>query len=92
MYNWVTLLYSRNENDIVNQLYFNKKFKTREKRPPEGFPSVLLLTLIGGYMGVFFYLLKCTVAQLCDYTKHHWIVYIKGVNCIVVNYILSWVF
>ena len=25
MYNWVTLLYSRNEHNIVNQLYFNKK-------------------------------------------------------------------
>ena len=25
MYNWLTLLYSRNYHDIVNQLYSNKK-------------------------------------------------------------------
>ena len=25
VYNWVTLLYSRDWHDIVNQLYFNKK-------------------------------------------------------------------
>ena len=24
MYNWITLLYSRNQHNIVNQLYFNK--------------------------------------------------------------------
>ena len=27
MYDWVTLLYSRNWHNIVNQLYFNKKKK-----------------------------------------------------------------
>ena len=27
MYNWVTLLYSRNQHNIVNQLYFKKKKK-----------------------------------------------------------------
>ena len=27
MYNWVTLLYSRNWHSIVNQLYHNKKKK-----------------------------------------------------------------
>ena len=26
VYNWVTLLYSRDWHNIVNQLYFNKKF------------------------------------------------------------------
>ena len=25
MYNWFTLLYSRNQHNIVNQLYFNLK-------------------------------------------------------------------
>ena len=24
MYNWITLLYSRNQHNIVNQSYFNK--------------------------------------------------------------------
>ena len=27
IYDWVTLLYSRNRHNIVNQLYFNKKEK-----------------------------------------------------------------
>ena len=27
MYDWVTLLYSRNRHDIVNQLYIHKKQK-----------------------------------------------------------------
>ena len=27
MYDWVTLLYSRNGHNIVNQLYFNKKIQ-----------------------------------------------------------------
>ena len=31
MYNWVTLLYSRNWYNIVNQLYFNKN-KTKPKK------------------------------------------------------------
>ena len=32
MYNWVTLLYSRNCPNIVNQLYFNlKKLKNKQK-------------------------------------------------------------
>ena len=26
MYNWFILLYSRNEHNIVNQLYSNRKF------------------------------------------------------------------
>ena len=26
MYNWFTLLYSRNQHNIVNQLYSNKNF------------------------------------------------------------------
>ena len=25
MYSWITLLYSSNKHNIVNQLYFNKK-------------------------------------------------------------------
>ena len=49
----------------------NKKKKRKENRVPEGFPSILLLTLIGGYMSISFYLLKCTLVLLCDYTKHH---------------------
>ena len=28
MYNWITLLYSSNYHNIVNQLYFNKKLKS----------------------------------------------------------------
>ena len=35
MYNWITLLYSRNEHNIVNQLYFNKKFFLIKKRYSE---------------------------------------------------------
>ena len=32
VYNWVTLLYSRDWHSIVNQLYFNlKKLKKKEK-------------------------------------------------------------
>ena len=27
MYNWFTLLYTWNEHNIVNQLYFNKNLK-----------------------------------------------------------------
>ena len=35
MYNWITLLYSRNKHNIVNQLYFNKKKKRlKEKKWP----------------------------------------------------------
>ena len=33
MYDWVTLLYSRNWYNIVNQLYFNKKNQKKEKFP-----------------------------------------------------------
>ena len=34
MYNWITLLYTRNSHDIVNQLYFNKiKHKTFNSNP-----------------------------------------------------------
>ena len=32
MYNWITLLYSRNEHNIVNQLYFNKKKKLKKRK------------------------------------------------------------
>ena len=38
MYNGITLLYSRNEHNIVNQLYLNKIIKKKTKRN-----SVLLL-------------------------------------------------
>ena len=31
MKNWITLLYSRNQHNIVNQLYFNKKNTKTEK-------------------------------------------------------------
>ena len=37
MYNWITLLYSRNEHNILNQLYFNKinlKEETSGAVPP----------------------------------------------------------
>ena len=30
VYNWVTILYSRDWHNIVNQLYFNKKKKKKE--------------------------------------------------------------
>ena len=36
MYNWVTMLYSRNWHNVVNQLYFNKiknKNKKQKKNP-----------------------------------------------------------
>ena len=29
VFNWVTLLYSRNKHNTVNQLYFNKKIKSK---------------------------------------------------------------
>ena len=32
MYNWITLLYSRNYDNIVNQLYFNKTLKNDKKK------------------------------------------------------------
>ena len=32
MYNWITLLYSRNQHNIVNQLYFNKINLKKYKR------------------------------------------------------------
>ena len=32
MYDWVTLLYSRNWHNIVNQFYFNKKHFLKEKK------------------------------------------------------------
>ena len=37
VYNWITLLYSRNYHNIVNQLYFNKtlRIKKRIKRNRE---------------------------------------------------------
>ena len=28
----------------------------------------------------------CVIAQLCEYTKNHWIVYFKWVNVLYVNY------
>ena len=31
MYNWITLLYSRNQHNIVNQLYFNLKNYVKNK-------------------------------------------------------------
>ena len=31
MYNWITLLYTWNYHNIVNQLYSNKKFKKFNK-------------------------------------------------------------
>ena len=44
MYNWVTLLYSRNWHNIVNQLYFNNN----KKNGPQGSihpPTFLTLAL-----------------------------------------------
>ena len=42
MYNWITLLYSRREHNIVNQLYFNKHTHTQaDTKKMDGF---LLLT------------------------------------------------
>ena len=32
MYSWVTLLYSRNEHNIVNQLYFSVRFLKNKKK------------------------------------------------------------
>ena len=32
MYNWITLLYSRNDHNIINQLYFNKVLKNEKKK------------------------------------------------------------
>ena len=32
MYDWVTLLYSRNWHNIINQLYFNKKYFFKKVR------------------------------------------------------------
>ena len=32
MYNWITLLYSRNYYNIVNEPYFNKTLKNRKKK------------------------------------------------------------
>ena len=29
MYDWVTLLYGRNWHNIVNQIYFNKKYREK---------------------------------------------------------------
>ena len=36
IYNWVTLLYSRNYYNIVNQLYFNKKWEKKRKTKTPG--------------------------------------------------------
>ena len=45
VYNWVTLLYSRNEYNIVNKLYFNKnKFKKFLFWPFKLFLTALLIT------------------------------------------------
>ena len=35
MYNWITLLYSRNDHNIVNQLYFNKTLKMKKIDQPK---------------------------------------------------------
>ena len=32
MYNWITLLYSRNDHSLVHQLYFNKTLKNGKKK------------------------------------------------------------
>ena len=32
MYNWITLLYSRNYCNIVNQLYFSKTLKNKKNQ------------------------------------------------------------
>ena len=32
MYNWITVLYSRNYKDTVSQLHFNKTFKNEKKK------------------------------------------------------------
>ena len=37
MYNWYTLLYSRNKCNIVNQLYSNKIFKINKNKMSPGF-------------------------------------------------------
>ena len=34
IYDWVTLLHSRNCQNIVNQLYFNKNFLIKKKKQP----------------------------------------------------------
>ena len=34
MYDWVTLLYSRNWHNMANQLYFNTIFNKKEKKKP----------------------------------------------------------
>ena len=44
--NWITLLDSRNEHNIVNQLYFNKKIKLNKsylERGHKAIDSILLL-------------------------------------------------
>ena len=35
MFDWVTLLYSRNGHNIVNQIYFNLKKKKERKKEKE---------------------------------------------------------
>ena len=42
VYNWVTLLYSRDWHNIVNQLYFNKKSKNRQSLKEQNPRSLLL--------------------------------------------------
>ena len=49
MCDWVTLLYSRNRQNTANQLYANKKYKTKQNEPlnlcfpnlPMGWPREL---------------------------------------------------
>ena len=35
MYNWITLLHSRNYHNTVNQLYFNRTVKNEKKKKKE---------------------------------------------------------
>ena len=35
MYNWITVLYTWNQHDFVNQLYSSKIFKNWKKKKPE---------------------------------------------------------
>ena len=52
MYDWVTLLYSRNRQNIINQLYFkkikkrNSKGKVRERNDGKNIKKLSKLSLI----------------------------------------------
>ena len=67
MHNWITLLYSRNYYDLVNQLYVNKTLKKEKRREKEKGPQSHTESLkVRGLALCTLWRKRCVLDKLCS--------------------------